>query len=208
MDRISEEEARTVLFDDLAQFIEDEARIQSNPLFGKPASHPKSQERMSPRSRRDVYSGTKRVMDHRARTNLAMQVDAGNQGPQCYSFCLGPHTLEHCEAFCQITEGERREFIMRNGICFLCLFKGHIARDCSRRARTGGWSTAPRSDGPPVVASMANSGGSGLPVVPVKLRFRSGPATVTYASWILVALLPSVRDLSLISYVSKGIILS
>ena len=181
VDRISEEEARTVLFDDLAKFIEDEARIQSNPLFGKPASHPKSQERMSPRSRRDVYSGTKRVMDHRVRTNLTMQVDAGNHGPQSCSFCLGPHSLEHCEAFCQITESERREFIMRNGICFLCLFKGHIARDCSRRARTGGGSTAPRSDGPPVVASLANSGGSGLPVVPVKLRFRGGPATVTYA---------------------------
>ena len=128
-DKISEEEGRTILFDDLARFIEDEARIQSNPLFRKQMSHLKSQEKASPQTGREANSGTRRVMDHRVRTNLTMQTEGSSQGPQPCSFCSGLHALEHCVTFGQVTDGERKEFIMRNGICFLCLNKGHIARD-------------------------------------------------------------------------------
>ena len=51
----------------------------------------------------------------------------------CYLCKKYHHALEDCRVFKNKSFEERREFIITNGICFSCLKKGHISKQCLQR---------------------------------------------------------------------------
>ncbi|XP_014678718.1 PREDICTED: uncharacterized protein LOC106818533, partial [Priapulus caudatus] len=53
-------------------------------------------------------------------------------------FCDKPnHNVDSCRAFGGKTPSERREFLMKNGLCFGCLRQGHLSKKCPKRSNCG-----------------------------------------------------------------------
>ena len=101
VDHIMETERRSVTFSDLAEFVDNEARVTSNPVFGKITEDAKPKNERKDKQNR---SG-------RSKTSLAAQVDdvqspspevplSGSPPPTEHvlcSFCNSWHALEACE---------------------------------------------------------------------------------------------------------------
>ena len=49
------------------------------------------------------------------------------------TYCRQSHASANCQLF--NTVQARKEFLKRNGNCFVCLGKGHLGRDCSFRCK-------------------------------------------------------------------------
>ncbi|XP_014673995.1 PREDICTED: uncharacterized protein LOC106814210 [Priapulus caudatus] len=47
------------------------------------------------------------------------------------------HNVDSCQAFGGKTPSERREFLMKNGLCFGCLRQGHLAKKCPKKSNCG-----------------------------------------------------------------------
>lgn len=49
-------------------------------------------------------------------------------------FCCGDHTLDLCEKFGGLrSPDEKLVFLKERGLCFACLRKGHMSKDCKNR---------------------------------------------------------------------------
>ena len=48
-------------------------------------------------------------------------------------FCSERHHIEFCKKFGSLTSEEKRKFVYANQLCFSCLIKGHIARECRNK---------------------------------------------------------------------------
>ena len=59
----------------------------------------------------------------------ARQENATDETALC-PCCLYKHRLGECRTFLKLSETEKREAVRKNGICFRCLEKGHIAASC------------------------------------------------------------------------------
>ncbi|KRZ47740.1 hypothetical protein T02_11852 [Trichinella nativa] len=51
--------------------------------------------------------------------------------------CNGEHTILQCDQFLRATPDERWSLCSKRGLCFHCLYKGHLANRCSRRKPCG-----------------------------------------------------------------------
>ncbi|KRZ89863.1 hypothetical protein T08_3455, partial [Trichinella sp. T8] len=51
--------------------------------------------------------------------------------------CNGEHTIFQCDQFLRATPDERWSLCSKRGLCFHCLYKGHLANRCSRRKPCG-----------------------------------------------------------------------
>lgn len=56
----------------------------------------------------------------------------------CFKCSDKEHSIEDCKEFKQMTIDQRQQFVRTNGICFVCLRKGHRWRRCRRRNSNGG----------------------------------------------------------------------
>jgi len=54
--------------------------------------------------------------------------------PYCHQ-CKGEHDLSRCESFLAMDFTKRKELIFAKGLCFKCLRRGHLSRDCMRNGR-------------------------------------------------------------------------
>ena len=52
--------------------------------------------------------------------------------------CSGDHFLFKCSKFTTMSVPERKDFVMKIGVCLLCLNKGHRASECPRAEKLGG----------------------------------------------------------------------
>ena len=48
-------------------------------------------------------------------------------------FCKGRHAIEICKKFGSETFEEKQRFTRENRLCFKCLMRGHISRNCRSR---------------------------------------------------------------------------
>ncbi|XP_043217631.1 uncharacterized protein LOC122379454 [Amphibalanus amphitrite] len=199
-DAAMEHEQRRVTFSDLVEFVDREARIAANPLYGR-------QKMEASRSN----STAKESQRTRTKYGLATSVQVRNQ---CI-YCKKTHALEDCETLRLRKPDERKKFIQEKGLCFGCLKSGHLARGCQQRstckicgrrhvtllhqdgnfkvpsqtpqrspdedhARDKGETNVKSSDRPQpqlVKTGCVNQGNTGLAVVPVVVR--SGGRSVT-----------------------------
>ena len=193
-DDVSEHERRIVAFKDLVDFVEREARIVTNPLFGR---HLFSTARGQPDRQR---SGPAK------RYNLAANVgsaDRGSQPMHCL-WCKAMHLLDECPQFMKNSMDVKREFIKNNLLCFGCLFQGHVAKNCKNRSIcrqcNGKHATALHWPGTDEegrqrvpdanevirnarvdISTGTSLAPSGMAIVPVKIRSKTGRCVETYA---------------------------
>ena len=118
-DAAMENRGRRVTFSDLVEFVDREARIAANPLYGR-------QKMEASRS----SSSTKETQRQRTKYGLATSVQVQSS---CI-YCKRAHRLEDCEALRRKEPDERKKFIQEKGLCFGCLKSGHLAKGCQQRS--------------------------------------------------------------------------
>lgn len=109
---------------DLVSFIEKQATIVSDPVFGDIQDASTSMKTKAPAKPPAKGSFT---------TNVNVTSTAVPSATTCL-FCTGQHNLETCKQFETQQHRDKIAFLKQNGICFGCLTKaGHISKDCAQR---------------------------------------------------------------------------
>lgn len=136
---IMETEERSVTFRNLAEFVDNEARVAANPVSRKITEDAKPKQ--EPRSGR-----TKSGSDG-SKKSFAAQVGGDQNFPpeeppsgttssvgnvSC-PFCNSGHALETCEVLRRLPYQDRIQFLLSKHFCFSCLPTGHNARVCPER---------------------------------------------------------------------------
>ncbi|XP_068735477.1 uncharacterized protein [Montipora capricornis] len=143
VDEIMEDQERAIRFNDLAEFVDHEARVATNPLFGKIVED----SRPRPDTRRDLlnkgsHEKTKERRSFASHVNNCLTSPATRELPSsdlptieevsCL-YCNDHHALESCKSLRSRPYGERIEFMNSKRLCFGCLSTEHIARNCPKR---------------------------------------------------------------------------
>lgn len=107
----------SIYFCDLVGFIENEASVLNQPVFGNIDN------------RNDKTSTKKKV--------LATQMAADtNKGLKFCEFCKETsHYIGTCNRFSKETPKEKSEFVRRTGLCFGCLRRNHISKYCQKKLK-------------------------------------------------------------------------
>ena len=147
VDDIMELQGRPVKFDDLLSFIDREARIATNPVFGQITEGSKilkasmgTVQKLLPKSR-ELSLAAQVNADHGLNTevNRSINIDTSQYTPSIAAvrnsccFCNLNHALEDCRSLRSRPYQERIQFIASKNLCFGCLSDKHIARDCPQR---------------------------------------------------------------------------
>ncbi|XP_043211215.1 uncharacterized protein LOC122375781 [Amphibalanus amphitrite] len=111
-----------VKFKDLVSYVAEEARVLSDPLFGRQT--PDKSVREAQRTEGYGHGRSGRVM--------ATNINSRDQQRKCW-FCGEEHLLEDCTTLRSKSMQERREFILKNALCYGCLRKWHRVSVCSAR---------------------------------------------------------------------------
>ncbi|XP_043241053.1 uncharacterized protein LOC122391322 [Amphibalanus amphitrite] len=120
-DRIQEEERRKARFEDIVNFVEKEVRIQTNPMFGR-QHNSKSGELDGSRKNVQTVSAT------------VVGADSGrHQTSRVCLFCSRDHWLDQCDDLRTLAPHEKNKFIREKGLCYGCLGKGHLVKECAKR---------------------------------------------------------------------------
>lgn len=64
-------------------------------------------------------------------------VDQSTATMPCYKCSSDQHNLGNCKQFREMSYDDRQEFVQKNGLCLVCLKKGHRWRRCYHRYRKG-----------------------------------------------------------------------
>ncbi|XP_050065960.1 uncharacterized protein LOC114132842 [Aphis gossypii] len=75
-------------------------------------------------------SGSKRIKGERSSGKTSLAVTTTNKAVKC-SFCERDHAMYRCFLFKKKSLTERREFVVKKKLCFICLSNDHIASACS-----------------------------------------------------------------------------
>ena len=186
--------SNAIRFADFVSFVQAEVNILLDPLFGKHSTEARSNRAVQPKPNPRTMTGS--VLATNAST-----------GPKCW-YCEGSHYLQDCTILRAKPIDKRREYFMKESLCFGCCRRGHRVAQCrsrrscelcKRRHLTVLHQSVERADPSSVTTSSAPDRAettvkerladavsaaskiqSGMPVVPVKVR--SGGRTVsTYA---------------------------
>ena len=124
-------------FKNLVDFLERQVRIATDPVYGDIKDAPSvSRDLKRPKSQPQLKRGSAFA------TTVAVIEKTpykGTNGKECSSAvskclsCGGGHALDVCLQFEKRTHNEKIAFLKENGICFGCLCKGHISKDCRKR---------------------------------------------------------------------------
>ena len=199
-DYISEEEDREILLEDVVRFVEAEARAATHPIFGSIGdTNTKLTDKKRPQTQKT-----------KAFTSQSDQSSHSNskQHTSICVYCGNDHSLFHCSAFKQLSVQERSQFARDKWLCFNCLVPKHRAKECRRKPACGDCSgkhvtllhmphynndAHPRQQSTEqgvandAVGSCSRSATNdpsskvALPILPVKVKAKNGPAVMTYA---------------------------
>ncbi|XP_049896027.1 uncharacterized protein LOC126387557 [Epinephelus moara] len=210
-----EEHNQRATFKNMVDFLEKQVKILTHPIFGDIKDTPtvskdvrKSKSQPYPKLKGSIFATTV--------TDAEKKNDKGTKEKESLSaavknclFCGGGHALEMCSQLEMRTHNEKIAYLKENGVCFGCLCKGHISKDCrkrlscnicglkhpsmlhihQRRSEMEGQADVKKVTKPSAVASVQTSGLTGagednckLSIVPVQVKARKGNLTVhTYA---------------------------
>jgi hypothetical protein len=99
-------------FENFVNFLERESNIVNNPVFAPARSAPSQQPRKAHTHHTTSEAKSREVCTYCEREH---------------------HQINNCRKFGATTPAERRDFIMRKGICFGCLKLGHVAKNCPKK---------------------------------------------------------------------------
>ena len=111
-------------FAELAGFIQYEASVITDPVFGKEA----------------LSSNAKPMQDKKTASfavRLSNDDDRRSNKESTCAFCHQQHDTDHCQKFSEISLKERKTFLKDKGLCFGCFGHNHLSRGCiSKRTCT------------------------------------------------------------------------
>lgn len=204
---------------DLIAFIDKQSRIMLDPIFGE-VQYKMVEPRQSKvvlKSNRESNFATSALpmyVSEQRNVNLQTNNKAQNQGDlnaftKPCMFCNKSHSMEVCQIFQMKPNKDKVEFLKTKGMCFGCLQRGHISKNCLHRmsctvcqqshptllhiyAKEKQTKSQTAMNGPAnsdAVLSMATGSDTGagkpdcvLSVVPVKVRLGNGAKCIqTYA---------------------------
>lgn len=116
-------------FSDLVSFIETQAKILQDPLFGEIQEAP-----------RRVYSkptvvsvDTKTQQRPQKNKSSSFVMSVNNCKSTCCICGRTNHSIDQCEKLKTQPHDIKVQLLKNNGICFGCLNKGHLSKSCTRR---------------------------------------------------------------------------
>ena len=59
-----------------------------------------------------------------------MSTSPKETGKRCHSCQTSSHNLDSCREFLKKSYNDKKDIVMKNGLCFVCLVFGHLASDC------------------------------------------------------------------------------
>lgn len=141
---IKEKKRTRVRFVDLVAYVDKEAKMLNDPLFGDLQGA--ANERKTP----VMVKMTKNVNPRGSSfaTNVSLcDEDKKNENVQSKAstmcnnsafsrpclYCKKSHNMAECIRLAEKPHKEKLEILRRSGICFGCLMKGHLSKDCKRR---------------------------------------------------------------------------
>ena len=127
VDDIEESGGREATFDDLVAFVTKEARVASNPTYGRDMFGGNSM------SRTPVTRTSPRMSSGRA-VVTATQVTPRPEESRCVFCNRRGHDVCECEGLSAATSQQKKDFVREKALCWSCLRRGHRSRDCRRRA--------------------------------------------------------------------------
>ena len=162
VDHIMETEERNVTFSDLAEFVDNEARVTDNPVFGKilDDAKPKQNTRNGrPPKKSDEKKSFAAQVGGDQNPPSGVQVNGVQNPPSgvqvsgaqnlpsgapppgpapltvevSCSYCNSGHALDTCEALRRLPYHDRIQFLMPKHLCFGCLSADHTAKVCPER---------------------------------------------------------------------------
>ncbi|KAM7393992.1 hypothetical protein PAMP_020821 [Pampus punctatissimus] len=125
---LQEQHDRRVRILDLVSFIEKQARIAADPLFGDLHDH----TAVRGKAKAPVKTQTSKSSGSSYVTSVALPHNDTKPESSCH-FCNSKHTLDSCKTFMKMAHRDKLSFIKTKGICFGCFSIGHISKDCKRR---------------------------------------------------------------------------
>ena len=185
VDHIEHEEQRRTDFTDLVEFVEKEARIASNPTYGRHVLNPKTAKPVKEQRTNKPVTGR----------SLVGKVNTARTEQDSCLFCQERHETDSCPKLEAKTHEEKTDFVRSKGLCFSCMKKGHMASLCRQRSTCTKCDRRhptvlhrlPRVPDPAVGQAAATTGhaaprrdnGGKLQVIPVKVTingrtFRTG----------------------------------
>lgn len=140
---IQERTQMRVKFTDLVTFVDRQARIIADPLFGdllgpvtkrkeKKTSlmERKGKKEKIKRSSFATNIATPNEEEHKSKTDRASSIVAFIK--PCL-FCKRDHTLVECHHITEKPHKDKLDFIRKAGLCFGCLGRGHVNKDCKKK---------------------------------------------------------------------------
>ena len=185
-------QGRPVMFADLADFVADEARIAANPLFGKQlfGTQNKKEASFHPGSVPIQWSGNRERENTRGLNfhSQAVRVRPENENTSDCGYCGRRHNVKVCQSLKKATPDERWRFVLAKRLCFGCLSDDHQVRDCKKNeevstgdSSAGESSSNTKKSSVNVTAALSGMPNTGMPIVPIKIRYKNGPWMETYA---------------------------
>ena len=137
-----QEHGRRAKFADLVNFIEKQVKILSNPLFGnihdtKQTTSGRTSAISKPRdiksSPRSTFATTVMPLEKAANGMTEVEKVATSSTENCLFCNKSGHLLGWCPQIRKTTHREKIDFLKRKGVCFGCLKRGHLSKDCRSR---------------------------------------------------------------------------
>ena len=149
---IVDEKRQRPRFYDLIEFMEKQAKIMLDPVFGEikdtgstRARNPKTDlPYMKSSYKKSFVTDVTPVAARKEPDMVSNEKEKGNRTTDTTAvkgeaftkpcvFCKGNHTMESCQEILKIPHKEKVEFLKKQGFCFACLVKGHMSKTCKKR---------------------------------------------------------------------------
>lgn len=126
---IRELKNRMATLEDLTSFINKEATILRDPVFGK-ISDQRQQSQPKENKKKSKSGFSSKSLATNSKTSAKPSPES--VGRQC-PCCSANHYIDGCEKFRLLDYNEKMDLLKRSSICYGCLKRGHRARDCRSR---------------------------------------------------------------------------
>ena len=131
-------------FHDFVGYVQEAASDATDPVFSHEALAATRKEIKQGGNKDSKRPLTERKRDSNIRVGSTFATRTGNEervesksSPnkvKCF-LCHKPHELEHCEEFLKKSVTERKEYARAKGLCFACLARGHMTRQCEQKKK-------------------------------------------------------------------------
>ncbi len=145
---IKEQRGRRARFADLVSFIDRQAKIATDPLFGNlqdksiapkvekykdTVKHLKGGVKRSSFATQVTVEKTQYVAPKQDTASTRVPFTAVTAfEPPCH-YCQNNHALESCGKIQQLAHKDRTDFLRNKGLCYGCLTPGHMIKTCKKR---------------------------------------------------------------------------